>query len=59
MKVKLGELDYVTEVQPVLEGLVDEVIALSEKSTYPDKVDSDFAESLITQVHMGVLNESV
>lgn len=37
--VKEGKLDYLTEVQPILDELVDEVMVLAEKSKYPDKVD--------------------
>lgn len=56
MKVKLGELDYVSQVQPILESLVDEVISLSEVSTYPDQVDPAFLESLVMTCHREVLS---
>jgi len=37
--VKSGSLDYLKEVGPTLEGLMDEVAALSEASGLPEKVD--------------------
>ncbi len=39
LRVKGGGLDYLSEVGPTLEGLMDEVGALSEASEFPDKVD--------------------
>ena len=42
MKVKQGELDYLTEVAPVLGALMEEVEALSLRSTLPEEVDRKF-----------------
>lgn len=39
LAVKTGQLDYITEVQPVLDDLVDEVMVLAENSDYPEKID--------------------
>jgi predicted nucleotidyltransferase len=39
VKVKEGKLDYLTEVAPVLEGLMSEVEELASCSDLPDKVD--------------------
>lgn len=47
MKVKQGELDYLTEVAPVLESLMEEVEALSLNSTLPEKVDRKFWDQFI------------
>ena len=42
MKVKQGRLDYLTEVAPVLESLMEEVEELSQSSTLPETVDRKF-----------------
>lgn len=42
LDVKLGKLDYKTEVAPVLEDLVAEVVKLSEESTLPEKCNEDY-----------------
>ena len=42
MKVKQGKLDYLTEVAPVLESLMEEVEELSQSSTLPETVDRKF-----------------
>jgi len=42
MKVKQGKLDYLTEVAPVLESLMEEVEILSQRSTLPETVDRKF-----------------
>ncbi len=47
MKVKQGELDYLTEVAPVLESLMEEVEELSRNSTLPAKVDRRFWDRFI------------
>lgn len=47
MKVKQGELDYLTEVAPVLESLMEEVEELSLNSTLPEKVDRKFWDQFI------------
>ena len=47
MKVKQGKLDYLTEVAPVLESLMEEVEELSLKSTLPEKVDWKFWDQFI------------
>ena len=49
-KVKDGKMDYITEVVPILEGLMDEVTDLSEKSKLPDKVDRKFWDDFIIDV---------
>ena len=50
MAVKAGKLDYMSEVVPVLEGLMDEVELLSEQSTLPDKVNRKYWDDFICEV---------
>ena len=47
MKVKQGKLDYLTEVAPMLESLMEEVEELSLKSTLPETVDRKFWDQFI------------
>lgn len=47
--VKTGKLDFNTEVQPTLEGLIDEVQALATESTLPDQVDMVFWDDFIEE----------
>jgi hypothetical protein len=47
MKVKQGKLDYLTEVAPVLESLMEEVEKLSQRSTLPETVDRKFWDQFI------------
>jgi predicted nucleotidyltransferase len=47
VKVKEGKLDYMTEVAPVLEGLISEVEELASCSNLPDKVDTAFWDRFI------------
>jgi hypothetical protein len=47
MKVKQGKLDYLTEVGPVLESLMEEVEELSLGSTLPETVDREFWDQFI------------
>ena len=48
-EVKAGRLDYMTEVAPTLEDLMDEVEELSKQSTLPDKVDRVFWDDFICE----------
>lgn len=57
MDVKSGNLDYLTEVQPVLEELVDEVMELADESGYPDEVDTEEVNKIILSVHAQVLTK--
>ena len=47
LNVKLGKLDFLTEVQPALEGLIAEVEWLAETSNYPEKVDMKFWDDFL------------
>ena len=44
-------MDFKSEVQPLLEGLMDEVEELSKISTLPEKVDTKFWEDFIFDVY--------
>lgn len=48
--IKKGEHDYLTEVAPLLENLMDEVEKLSEESTLPLKVNKKFWDSWLIQI---------
>lgn len=50
LSIKNGELDYITEVAPLLESLMDEVETLSEKSKLPKKVDRKFWDNFLVRV---------
>lgn len=41
-EVKLGKYDYITEIVPVLENLMDEVEELSKRSSLPNKVNRNY-----------------
>lgn len=51
MQLKLGQLDYQTEVGAELDQLVEEVMQLAEKSNFPEKVDSSFWENFLLDVY--------
>jgi hypothetical protein len=51
LDIKQGKLDYKSEVAPMLENLMEEVEILSEKSTFPNKVDRDFWNNFIIDVY--------
>ncbi len=48
-KVKLGKLDYLSEVAPKLENLMDELELLSKKSDLPEKVDRKYWNNFLTK----------
>jgi len=50
IKVKNGELNFINEVSPLLDELMDEVERLSEISKLPDKVDVNFWDDFIYDV---------
>lgn len=51
LKVKQGKLDYSTQVAPVLEELMDEVKALSDKSPLPNEVDTHVWDEWLIRVY--------
>lgn len=56
LAVKQGKLDYVTEVAPELENLVEEVTKLSDVSKLPEKVDVQFWEEFLLDAYAGSFN---
>ena len=53
LAVKQGALDFTTQVQPVLEDLVDEIEQLAEQSDLPEKVNRKFWDEFIVHVYEG------
>jgi len=53
LAVKQGRLDFTTQVQPVLENLVDEIEVLAEQSDLPEKVNRKFWDEFIVDVYNG------
>jgi len=51
LDIKLGRLDYKTEVAPALEELVEEIDALSKLSNLPDKVDTEYWDNFILKTY--------
>jgi len=56
--VKMGKLDYLTEVAPRLEALIDECEQLSESSTLPAKADREFWEEFVIDEYRELVNDS-
>ena len=46
-RIKMGELDFMTEVQPELNSLMDRVHEMSKISNFPDVVDSEKIDNLL------------
>ena len=53
LAIKLGQKDFLTEVQPLLEQLIEEVDVLANESDYPFKVDTEFWDNWLLQVYNG------
>lgn len=51
LAVKTGQLDYKSDVAPVLESLVSEVEALADVSTFPEKVDRNFWDKWLLETY--------
>jgi predicted DNA-binding protein YlxM (UPF0122 family) len=49
-RVKRGEADFTTEAQPLLESLISKVEELSEKSNYPNKVNTPAADTILMNI---------
>lgn len=57
LDVKQGNLDYKTEVEPILEDLVEEVQNLANESNYPEKVDRELINGWLVDTykkHFGI-----
>ncbi len=55
IQVKQGELDYTTQVVPMLESLMDEVEELAQKSDLPEKVNRQYWDDILlamVRVHL-------
>ena len=51
LDVKLGKLDFVTQVQPYLEELLDRVDKAATESDFPDTVDKTFWDRWLVDVY--------
>lgn len=49
-KIKYGQMDYTTQVCPILENLIDECKELSAASTLPETVDQEYWNNFIINV---------
>jgi hypothetical protein len=49
IEVKEGKLDYVTEVAPILDTLMDEVESLIAKSQFPEHVDTTYWDQFLCE----------
>ena len=58
LKVKKGELDFTTEVKPVLESLVAEVKELVKTVNLPAKPDIEFWNNFVYGVYGGAIYEN-
>lgn len=50
LEVKQGKLDYMTEVSPKLEFLMEEVEMVSDISNLPEKVNTEFWDDLLVDI---------
>ncbi len=48
-KIKYGQLDYTTQVCPVLESLIEECRELSENSNLPEQADREYWENFVIE----------
>lgn len=55
LKVKRGEFDFTTEVEPRLDHLITQVEKLADESGLPRKVDREFWDNFILSVYKGEL----
>lgn len=55
LDIKLGKLDYLNVVNPLLEDLIDEVKELSNKSNLPETVDINFWNNFL----FNIMNDSI
>jgi hypothetical protein len=59
MKVKTGQCDYKTIVQPAIEELVAEVKGLAEASDLPETCDREYWNEWLYQKHLQIVQESL
>lgn len=58
LDVKQGKLDFVSNVQPELEALVEIVSKLADESNLPDKVDTKVFDKLIYDTYEMIVKDS-
>lgn len=58
-KIKNGQLDYMTQVCPVLENLIEECQILSEKSSLPSQPDIEYWENFIIKVMKNYISKEM
>ena len=54
-RIKMGELDYDTEVLPDLNSLMDRVQEKSQLSNFPDKVDKEKIDNLLLDLIKSII----
>jgi hypothetical protein len=59
IKVKAGELDFLTEVEPEIERITKETLALSDESTLPQDVDREFWNTVIETIHLDIVKKTL
>lgn len=50
-RIKTGQCDFMSEVQPTLERLIDEVEKMAEESSLPEKVNAAFWDNWLLEVY--------
>ena len=59
MDIKMGRVDYLTGVQPVIEELVAEVEVLAKASTLPETCDIKYWNNWLYRKHLQIVKDSV
>lgn len=55
LKVKSGQLDFLSEVEPEIDRITKEVLALSDASNLPEEADRLFWDQFIIDVHSEIV----
>lgn len=55
LKVKTGQLDFITEVEPELDRIVKEVTQLSDLSNFSESVDTEFWDDYVAEQHLNII----
>ena len=59
MDIKMGRVDYLNGVQPVIEELVAEVEVLAKASTLPETCDTKYWNKWLYRKHLQIVKDSV
>lgn len=59
MAIKLGKLDFKTEIEPMLEDLLERVNEASAKSNLPETVDKTKVDALLMKIYARLLEDSM